>query len=205
MPRNALTPSSVNALLRETADYPEYGQLVDYLTERRMLPSMVTAYLSPETTGEFATPGFFDASTPRTGVVKLSRRAMPSTVVHELTHATQRQMGWQYSDLKQKAKKQDLTSKEQQFVDAYEKLIYNFGKQYTQPLTAQKIAPDWAKSKEGYRASGGELAAFGMGSTVSPNTNPAPLHIDPSYATEFSILLDLARQVQKAQPVAYKR
>jgi hypothetical protein len=45
-----------------------------------------------------------------------------------------------------------------------------------------------------------------MGSTVNRNADsPAPLHIDPSYATEFSILLDMARKLQKSQPVTDKR
>jgi hypothetical protein len=47
------------------------------------------------------------------------------------------------------------------------------------------------------------LAAFGIGSTEWPNDeNPAPLHVDSTYATKFAVLLDLARRLQK--PAAKK-
>lgn len=208
MPRNALAPTSANtrsrrgdplqSLLVETAAYPQYGDLVGYLSSRRMMPKIKLNYLGgPE--GEFNSVNAFYTGP---GTVEA---AEPNTLVHELTHAAQRQMGWQYGHLKKKSSK-ELAPEEQQFIDAYEKLIFTpkeLGRKmdFTAEKTAQSIAPEWAKQKGGYRATGPELQAFGMGSTVSPNTfNPAPLHVDPTYATEFSILLDLAKQVQKRQP-----
>lgn len=199
LPKNALIPRNhAVELLQKTAAYPQYGELVEYLASRRMVPKINLNYLGGSE-GEFnAGSGFYTGP----GTVKA---AEPSTLVHELTHAAQRQMGWQYGLLKKKSSK-ELAPEEQQFIDAYEKLIFTpkeFGRKmdFTAEKTAQSIAPEWARQKGGYRATGPELQAFGMGSTVSPNTfNPAPLHVDPTYATEFSILLDLAKQVQKRQP-----
>lgn len=213
MPKNALASRPTNALARQTdplqsllieaAQAPQYGELVDYLSARRMMPPIVQKPLGA--VGEFETPGLYGPEVPKTGVVSLSYRAQPQTAVHELTHAAQRQVEQQYYELERKSRDQQLTPQEQQFVKAYEKLLYTTGRMFgakpesTQSLTAKRIAPEWAKSKSDYRATGSELAAFGMGSTVAPNLGyPAPLHVDPSYATEFSILLDLAR---KAQPV----
>ena len=210
MADNALAPMSKNALvprnyptkdlLRETAAYPQYGDLAGYLSSRRMMPPIDMRYSGG---GEFEYSPLPSKDLPVTGVV---RAGAPSTVVHELTHAAQRQMGWQYNELKKKSAKQ-LAPDEQQFINAYEKLIIApsefLGRKvdFADVKTARSIAPEWAKEKAGYRASGSELQAFGMGSTVSSNTfNPAPMHVDPTYATEFSVLLDLANRAQKRQP-----
>jgi hypothetical protein len=114
--------------------------------------------------------------------------------------------------LQDKARKAKLTPLDEQFIQTYEKLIYRPGEligarpERTQSLTAKRIAPEWTNKESDYRATGDELAAWGMGSTVNRNADsPAPLHIDPSYATEFSILLDMARKLQKSQPVTDKR
>lgn len=209
MPRNALAPASANALARrsdplqsllvETAAYPQYGDLVGYLSSRRMMPPIEMRYSGG---GSFEYSPLPSKDVPVTGVVQAGA---PSTVVHELTHAAQRQMSWQYGRLKKKSAK-ELAPEEQQFIDAYEKLIFTPSEQgrkfdFTDVKTAQSIAPEWAKRNKDYRSTGSELQAFGMGSTVSPNTfNPAPLHVDPTYGTEFSVLLDLASRAQKRQP-----
>lgn len=213
MSDNKLAPPGRNALadrtqrlLRETAEAgPQYGELVDYLSARRMMPPIKQQALG--SVGEFEWPQASNKAIPQTGIVKLSLRANPNTLVHELTHAAQRQIELQYSGLLRKSQSDKLTEPEKQFMNAYEKLIHTrwrlFGNnpEHTQLQTAQRIAPEWAKSKSNYRSTGSELAAFGMGSAISPNTGyPAPLHIDPSYATEFSILLDLARRANVTEP-----
>ena len=210
MPRNALAPPAANALVRrsdplqsllvETAAYPQYGDLVGYLSSRRMMPPIEIRH--PAGGGSFEYALLPSKDIPVTGVVSAGA---PSSVVHELTHAAQRQMSGQYGRLKKKSNK-ELVPEEQQFIEAYEKLIFTpseSGKKFdfTDRKVAQNIAPEWVKKNADYRASGSELQAFGMGSTISPNIrNPAPLHIDPTYATEFSILLDLAKRAQKHQP-----
>jgi hypothetical protein len=212
-PQNALTRQAdpMQALLRQSAEYPQYGELVDYLSARRMMPPIQQKYGS---SSSFVTPGFYSGpdSPPVTGIVKIAKGETPNAVVHELTHAAQRQIQLQYLSLQDKARKAKLTPLDEQFIQTYEKLIYRPGEligarpERTQSLTAKRIAPEWTNKESDYRATGDELAAWGMGSTVNRNADsPAPLHIDPSYATEFSILLDMARKLQKSQPVTDKR
>lgn len=212
-PQNALARQAdpLQSLLKEAASYPQYGELVDYLSSRRMMPPIQQKYGS---SSSFVTPGFYkdQDSPPATGIVKIAEGETPNAVVHELTHAAQRQMQSQYFELKDKARKTKLTPLDQQFIQAYEKLIFDkgafFGRKpsITQLETAQRIAPQWTKDRSDYRATADELAAWGMGSAVRPNLDsPAPLHIDPTYATEFSVLLDIARRLQKSQPVTDKR
>ena len=211
MSDNKLAPPGRNALadrtqrlLRETTEAgPQYGELVDYLSARRMMPPIGIKSLGSRAV--FISGG---ENVPKTGVVELgARAASPNTVVHELTHAAQRQIEWQYFGLLRKNQSAKLTDPEKQFMNAYERLMHTRGQLFKAPPkaiqreTATNIAPKWVKEESDYRSTGGELAAFGMGSAISPNTsNPAPLHIDPSYATEFSILLDLARRANVTEP-----
>ena len=216
MATNALAPPSKNAmvprnhpakdLLVETAAYPQYGELVDYLTSRRMLPQVelqsfggVFRYgrITPEEQKLYGI-----AELPKTGMVRAGK---PSTLVHEFTHAAQHQMGEQYNEIKKKNPKK-LAPEEEQFLRGYEKLIFTPegpGREmkFTDVKLAQNLAPEWTKQQDKYRSRGIELQAHGMGSTVAPNTfSPAPLHVDSSYATEFQILLDLAKRAQARQP-----
>ena len=208
-PKNAMVRQSdpLQSLLRETAEYPQYGDLVGYLSARRMMPPIEQKYGAG---GKFEKNTFFGSDLPKTGVVTVGYESGPRTLVHELTHAADDQISSQYYELLNKSG--DLTPPERQFMQAFEKLVSSPGKMfgarpsYTQPLTARQIAPEWAAKKSDYRSTGSELAAFGMGSTVTPNADyPAPLHVDPSYATEFSILLDMASKLQKSRPVTDKR
>ena len=217
MATNALAPKARNAmvsqadplqtLLRDAAATPQYGELVDYLSARRMMPPIA---LDGGNGGSFERNSAFGSSLPKTGVVKIGRFADPGTVVHELTHAADNQISAQYYELKNK---RDLTPLEQQFMQAYEKLAYNsFTQDPNQALPrkilAEKLNPAWAKQENDYRATNAELPAWGMGASVSPYKSreySAPQHLDPTMATEFSILLDMARNLQKSQPVTDKR
>ena len=217
MATNKLAPKAKNAMVRQidplqsllqkSANYPQYGQLVGYLSNRGMMPPIQQKYGAG---GKFEKNTAFGSDLPKTGAITVGYEAGPNTLVHELTHAADDQISSQYYELLNKSEK--LTLAERQFMQAVEKLMYRPGKMFgappevTQSLTAQRIAPEWAKNKSDYRSTGHELSAFGMGSTVAPNIGyPAPLHVDPSYATEFSILLDMASKLQKSQLVPSKR
>ena len=101
MATNALAPKPKNAmvrqadqlqsLLRESAEYPQYGELVDYLSARRMMPPISLKHGS---SSSFTFPMFASGpdAPPATGLVKIARGETPNAVVHELTHAAQRQM-----------------------------------------------------------------------------------------------------------------
>ena len=201
-PKNALVlrePDRMQALLKEAAESPEYGALVDYLSARRMMPPIQIEGFDG---GAFHRNSFFGNKLPRTGVITVGYRSDPSTVVHELTHAADSQLDSQYYEVKEKAVRGKITPAEQQFAQAYEKLAYdrfNRSKDLPRLEMAKRLGAEWAKKESDYRATNRELPAWGMGGTVTPNTDyPAPLHLDPTMASEFRILMDLAR---KAQPV----
>jgi hypothetical protein len=208
-PQNALARQAdpLQSLLKEAASYPQYGELVGYLSSRRMMPPIQQKFGYPSS---FAS-NVFGNTLPETGALTLSASAQPSTLVHELTHAADRQIELQVRELRNKKRNAELTPLEQQFLSAYEKLVYRPGTflsdpKHTRPEVAAKIDPNWTRQNARYRSTSGELAAFGMGSSVAPDVdNPAPLHVDPTYATEFSILLDMANRLQRSKPVTDKR
>lgn len=216
MAGNALAPKPLNAfvqpLLRETAAYPQYGEIADYLMARRKMPTVEAAILPFDTRAQFSRNSFFGNKLPPAGVVELSSQAVPESVVHEMTHAADRQLTSQYYELLQKQRSSDLSPLEKQFISGYEKLVFKPGAAGVAGLPrvemAQRLAPKWATKQAEYRASSTELPAWGMGSTVDPSASQeysAPAHLDPTMATEFSILLDLANRVQKSRPVTDKR
>ena len=212
MSDNKLAPPSKNALanrtqrlLRQTAEAgPQYGELVDYLSARRMMPPIELEGLHE---GAFHSNSFFGNKLPRTGVVTVGYASGPSTVVHELTHAADSQLDAQYYEVKEKAIRGKITLAEQKFLQAYEKLartpVSFSNRQGALPRLdmAKQLDAEWAKKKSDYRATNRELAAWGMESAMTPKSDyPAPLHLDPTLATEFRILLDLARRAQPVIP-----
>ena len=221
MPRNALAPKAQNSLVRQTdevqdvqyraAQFPQYGELVDYLSARRMMPPIETKsqFLFPYK-GLFEQNPLIGGPLPKTGKITVRPGAEPSTVVHELTHAADAQINNQYYELKQQENQgKELSPVQKQFVDAFEKMVRKVSgipgwrlREYNRAKTAEKLAPDWLKQQRGYRSSDDELPAFGMGSTVhsSKKWPDAPPHVDPTYATEFSVLMDLARRAQPVIP-----
>jgi len=221
VPRNALAPNAQNALVRQSdptqdvlqraAQFPQYGELVDYLSARRMMPPIETKskFLLPYK-GVFEQNSQIDGPLPQTGKITVRSGAEESTVVHELTHAADDQINNQYYELKQQEKQgKKLAPVQKQFIDAFEKLVRKVSgvpgwrlRENNRSKTAEKLAPDWLKQQQGYRSSDDELPAFGMGSTVYSNKKwpDAPPHVDPTYATEFSVLMDLARRAQPVIP-----
>lgn len=196
----------MQSLLRESAEYPQYGELVDYLSARRMMPP-ITMGGTRGAAGVFEQNSIFSDVLPKTGAVKVSFTANPSTVVHELTHAADDQLTSQYYELLNKRGK--LTPTEQQYMQAFEKLSYDKfsrDKAFPRKTLAEKLDPAWAQKQSDYRATNTELPAWAMGATIEPRDDyRPPLHLNPSLATEFSILLDMAKRLQKSQPVTDKR
>jgi hypothetical protein len=208
-PKNALMQDPLQELLTKAAAYSQYNDLVNFLTSRQAMPEIKQEYLGPFRAGEFVYNGFDGP-----GRIGLSYGAEPSTLVHELTHAADRQLGNMSYDLEQRHRmetpffdrlmgRSSLTPEEQRFVLARKKLDFDVNKNRSDPNKFPKqefvnrLAPEWARKNYDYRANDKELSAYGMGGTVSPNVyNAAPLHIDPTMATEFSIMLDLAQRAQ---------
>ncbi len=224
--RNALRPDPMQQLLKQSAETPQYGELVDYLSARRAMPPIQffherdrrvplrsNAPSDGWTSGMFISPGIMNGYqfVPQTGQVLVSQGVNPSTVVHELTHAADSQLINQYYNIlrKNRGAFTQLTPLERQFKDAYEKL-YSAPNKFFEPknierdqrrIMAKKLGEDWAEAKSNYRSTSRELSAFGMGNVTQPKRElDAPQHLDPTMATEFSVLLDLANRLQRQQP-----
>jgi len=205
MPKNTLAPKPLNQLeklLAETAKYPQYGEMVDYLTQQEMMPPINQTYLSSGTNGRFRQNVWDSTHLPKTGLIEVKYGAGPSTVLHELAHATDAQINRNYNKLKLIGL--NFTPEEKRFMTAYEKLVFNpkvyhgNPSKYPRSQLANKLSPEWAKEESQYRSRDDELAGWGMGSTVQRDTdyNP-PLHLDPTMATELLILTDLAKRAKK--------
>lgn len=183
-------------LLQPVEENQQYRDMVSYLSAQGMMPPM--SY-GDTTRDDWVAVYQRGPDLPKSGVIKFASDARPAAVAHELTHAADYAIRDQYKALKDK--KGELTQLEKQFMDGYEKLV---GRKFSnRRKVVERIAPDWSYFNKSYRSSGPELAAHGIESTVWPNDeNLAPLHVDPTYATEFAILLDLANRLQ--QPAAKK-
>jgi len=218
MPKNALAPKPANALVQRqspldelltaSAKYPQYQDLIGYLHSLRKMPHVNVKDIGDESRGVFRTNNIFGNSLPDVGIIDVGYYSKPATLVHELTHAADRQLENQYYNLKfAKTKPDKLSPQEEQFVNAYEKLAnnmdvrYNSPKRYPRKTLANHLSPQWAKENESYRANQAELPAWGMASTIEPNRTQeysAPRHLDPTLATEFTILMDMANRLQRS-------
>ena len=108
----------------------------------------------------------------------------PAALAHEITHAADRQM-------KQQAIEQ--RGKNTKFAEAYEKLVGSEGRNRTEP--ARRADYEWTEGNRSYRSTPEEIVAHGVGAFSGPMLQDrAPLHVDPTAATEFQILLDLAQR-----------
>ena len=185
---------------------PAYAEMLQYLDARgarpemRMDPMQMDAErgIRPGMLGYFEAPSKTGREPGSIGISRDEyenqdpRRGVPA-LAHEMTHAADRQMRTQMGESAPKSEARRM------FEEAYAKM----GRR---PM-AERLGPDWAKQGRGYRASEAELPAFAMGNVsayqdgVSADSEPVrpPLHLDPTMATEFLILQDLARRAQAAQ------
>ena len=192
-PINALAPVPVNSLVDRARQYPEFQELSQFLVSRRgALPSVEYAPLYGES-------GRYD---PRTGKLMLSERLgygnakeAEDTLIHELTHSAVNELHGKYMQAKDARKK---TPEIQQFIDGYEKLMVAPGMKFQQLDLAKRMAPDWVAANAGYRATASELPAWAMGSMATGRDGGygSPLHLNPTLATDFRVLLDLANRAK---------
>jgi hypothetical protein len=117
-----------------------------------------------------------------------------NTVSHELTHALNYQMNNRALDLQDQSKdlrNPALSSADQQFLDAYQKL---------RPFQS-KLIPNDNSDYGKYRYSPTEVQAFGVGNSVDQGPGVEPrAHLDATMAQEAAILRDLySRSLAKPQ------
>ena len=171
--------------MKKAGGIPEYQQMMDYLMTRRAVPEMRTRYLGDGVNGQFQ----YGGELPSRGKLTMSEGAGVNTLVHEVTHAAERQMVNQYfEDTRSNA---FFVPASTQFSNAFNKVRLSSD---SGDMT-RILAPAWQKKESDYRATIGEAFAFGVANSVAPknlNLRPAPPHVDATMATEFLILLVLA-------------
>lgn len=200
-------------LLKETAGLPEYGQIIDFLADRRAIPDIQVGR-TDGANAVFEYPnwrgGFLDAA-GKINVApvnfytdgKLADGAR-GTLIHELTHAAERQMKQLAYAIEKKGPK--ATPEEKQFLNSFDKSIYGVKDKKDNRyktgamLTAEAMDKEWSDKQRKYRSTSGELLAFGTGNatdkTKTDSYEPPP-HLNQTVATEFMILLDQARKASK--------
>ena len=127
-----------------------------------------------------------------------------NTLAHEMSHAAQYNLFLPAT--KTIAKKKDKTPEEQQFLDAFRKLLPSLKSgakvsdrkqaidvqdKLTEALFKNKSPRDAYNS---YRTESQELQAFGVGNMSQkgqPTNQLQNLHLDPTMASEFSLLMNL--------------
>ena len=210
MADNKLAPNSVNALTTAARSYPEYLELLKFLGPNA--PPIRFAPLSEGTRGEYD----YNPRYGNTGEIRMDRNSlyyMPDvfastarTLVHETTHATDRQL----NDLYFKYKDRPPTPEIAQFVEGYKRLRWNAENPNARvqappsEALARRLDPKWAAKNAGYRATSAELYGHAVGNmTQAPNdirvnSPDTPLHLDPTLATDHFVLLDLANRAQQS-------
>lgn len=176
----------------------DYTALMRYLATRSAVPAMTENRNLP-----IGLEGSFNRGVEYgpTGRIELAGTspAYVGTLLHELTHAAQMQMGSQTQE----------KGATPQFVDAFKKLAVSGGKgQGPAAMLATKPQPNtWAPDYATYRTNDLEAPAFAVGnqsSGIDPAQRAAG-HIDPTLATEFMILLDLATRDMTSRAAGGKK
>ena len=192
---------TIARILQKAADNNEYQQLANYLISRRSMPDFNLGYM-PGFYAKFISPGLFTSGkVPERGIISINQGAeswnpesMAPTMVHEMSHAAERQMIKQYYEIKKKLNKTEL---ENQFLNNFQKIIGSNEPEISNWL--KKVSPEFYEENKGYRAKSGEALAFGLENSAfesPPSNRPAPQHIDPTIATTLMLLLDQAQRVQ---------
>jgi hypothetical protein len=162
-----------------------YQDLEQYLQSRDEMPSIRVGRTAPYD-GTFTSDNLNIGS----GSIKVDKnmreRERPSALVHEMTHAADRQ-------IKQQAMEQGMFGKNNQLTEAYKKLVGPEGRNRTEVV--RRMYPEYARDYSDYRTTPKEIAAFGVSAFAkNPSRGFAPEHLDATAAQEFMILLDLAQR-----------
>ena len=203
MAGNKLAPDSVNALTTAAGKYPSYQDLLKFLGANQ--PPIRFANLGVETRGEYD----YNPRYGNTGEIRISdeylrpgqSRTAPRTLIHETTHATDRQLDNLYFKYKDRPPTPEIA----QFVEGYKRLRWNAENPNARvqappsEALARRLDPKWAAANAEYRANSAELYGHAIGNMALPRQDSdAPLHLDPTLATDHFVLLDLANRAQNS-------
>tara|TARA_R110000868_G_scaffold369930_1_gene633407 strand:- start:37 stop:681 length:645 start_codon:yes stop_codon:yes gene_type:complete len=210
MADNKLVPDPVNALTTAASAYPSYQDLLKFLGANQ--PPIRFAPLDAETRGEYdraaryGNTGEIRMNTNSLRYMRDDPTATARTLIHETTHATDRQLDNLYFKYKDRPPTPEIA----QFVEGYKRLRWsdkNPNARVQAPPSealARRLDPKWAAENAGYRANSAELYGHAVGNTArTPESTrygsiDTPLHLDPTLATEHFVLLDLANRAQKS-------
>jgi len=206
MATNRLAPKNHNALLIDAAQsQPEYREISGFLGKR--IPAANYGYLPEGVFGRFMKNSPFGNELPPEGQIEINSAfldsnrgpsaAMP-TLTHEMVHAAQGPM----TDMYYAHNRGSQTPEMQQFIDAYNRLEfspYQAGMAaYPRSAMSAKLGGlDWHNKNAKYRTSETELPAQAIGNAMRSDSR-GPLHLDPTLATEYRILLDLATRAKNS-------
>lgn len=210
MADNKMAPDPVNALTTAAGKYPSYQDLLKFLGVNQ--PPIRFTPLDSETKGEYD----YNPRYGNTGEIRMNNNSLrymrddpaatARTLIHETTHATDRQL----NDLFDKYKNNPPTPEIAQFIAGYRKMRWNAQKpnaNFQSPPSedlARRLDPKWAAENARYRADSAEMYSHAVSNTArTPDDTryrslDIPLHLDPTLATEHFILLDLANRAQQS-------
>jgi hypothetical protein len=175
-------------------------ELLDFLEKTGKMPTVVESRRFPGNSYEGPSFQYMGLNDEDTGVVRFPsfKKDPYGSLVHELTHASDRAMLLGRSDLLKRLKKgEEISPEDQRFLDGYMKLYKESTK-----LPLNISDDDLTDSDKKYRTSRNELRAFGAGNMaqdppeagrytqqdVGETLNP---HVDPTMATEAAIMREL--------------
>jgi hypothetical protein len=175
-------------------------ELLDFLEKTGKMPTVVESRRFPGNSYEGPSFQYIGLNDEDTGVVRFPsfKKDPYGSLVHELTHASDRAMLLGRSDLLKRLKKgEEISPEDQRFLDGYMKLYKESTK-----LPLNISDDDLTDSDKKYRTSRNELRAFGAGNMaqdppeagrytqqdVGETLNP---HVDPTMATEAAIMREL--------------
>jgi len=189
-----------------------YSEIVNYLGKHGKIPEFARDYLGNANAAFQTDP--WDLNVKQPGKIIFNRNRFDespeaATVIHELTHAADRQLGNHYAAFKAQGIKN-------QFTDAYEKLmiaprkgLFDSSEQKGTGVEEiiKRIAPKWGKENSDYRTKPNEALAFAVGNTSAKaeDTWDAPPHVNATIATNFRILMDLANRFPMPKPKETKK
>lgn len=196
--------AKLKTLLDNASDNSDFKTLYTFLNDKGSLPNMkVDSSLSSR--GEFT----YGDGQPAEGNLSVggSSKGFVSTLVHEMTHAADRQMIQLSLDIEKSIRKGEKVSKEEeQFLSNWKK---SFGARSVGEGGGEAVGlkslmktiadPKWLSENQDYRTTRAESIAHGVGNVNKKSSEIYNLqsHMDPSIATEFMILLNQANKIKK--------
>ena len=200
MPKNALGPKP------STGSFFDPSTVYDFLNSQGVLP----AWSQTRPYDDVSSGTYTRNANTIVGLPPSPSNTAASTIAHEMTHASQALINSAASAIREKQwQKQSLSPAEQQFLQVYLKTMgelpgraVQYGKdgddrgnafaRIKDTVNALTKNSKMSESYKSYRTSPKELQAWGVGQSIegAPSFGDQPLHLNPSFATEFAILMD---------------